>query len=176
MVEFEIEIENALLAREITFFVEQITPSLTEKYGSGRVVLTQQDKKTPEAVVLKKPIQFEFVLNEIEEILLKRSLKEGEQFKIGRGIIVDRYKRILKTSGMEIELTEKEVSLLDMMAHSEESVSREHLLSQIWGYQKGIDTHTLETHIYRLRQKLEEKLGYDLIVTKENGYSIESSK
>ena len=77
---------------------------------------------------------------------------------------------------MEIELTEKEVSLLDMMAHSEESVSREHLLSQIWGYQKGIDTHTLETHIYRLRQKLEEKLGYDLIVTKENGYSIESSK
>ena len=91
MVEFEIEIENALLAREITFFVEQITPSLTEKYGSGRVVLTQQDKKTPEAVVLKKPIQFEFVLNEIEEILLKRSLKEGEQFKIGRVIAISAF-------------------------------------------------------------------------------------
>ena len=62
------------------------------------------------------------------------------------------------------------LKLLNKMAPN--SVAREDMLSEIWGFQKGLTTHTLETHIYRLRQKLARLTDKPIIVTAHDGYRL----
>jgi len=87
---------------------------------------------------------------------------------------------VAKESGEAVRLTEKETALLDYLAQSEQPVSREELLASIWGYDARIDTHTLETHIYRLRRKLGANGGTeggpnggaDFLINTEGGYAL----
>jgi DNA-binding response OmpR family regulator len=76
---------------------------------------------------------------------------------------------ILVESGQVIRLTEKEVALLDYLVQAEAPVSRDELLAAIWGYARDIDTHTLETHIYQLRRKLDPDEKGLIILRNEQG-------
>jgi DNA-binding response OmpR family regulator len=73
-----------------------------------------------------------------------------------------------------IRLTEKEVAMLDLLWHAAGSVvPRDALLAQVWGYQAGISTHTLETHVYRLRRKIErDPARAELLITELGGYRL----
>lgn len=72
-----------------------------------------------------------------------------------------------------IRLTEKEAALLDYLAQSDKAVGREELLAAIWGHDGRIDTHTLETHIYQLRRKLDpEGNGINLLVNENGAYRL----
>lgn len=79
-----------------------------------------------------------------------------------------------KNSGEDIILTEKERNiLLYIYEHKDGAVSRQDLLDNVWGYGANIETHTLETHIYRLRQKIEADPSQpQFLVTNEEGYSL----
>jgi len=72
-------------------------------------------------------------------------------------------------SGVTIRLTEKETSLLEYLGRSETPIAREELLAMIWGYDGRIDTHTLETHIYRLRRKLDPAGEGEALIVAEGG-------
>jgi len=82
-------------------------------------------------------------------------------------------KNIIK-DGVEINLTDKEAEILYYLSKNINiEVSKEIMLKDIWQYQQGIDTHTLETHIYRLRQKIEVNAeNPKILTTKENGYIL----
>ena len=71
-------------------------------------------------------------------------------------------------------IVEKETSILKYLYRAgEKSVSREELLAEVWGYNAGVTTHTLETHVYRLRQKIEpEASGVKLLLTETGGYRL----
>jgi len=73
-----------------------------------------------------------------------------------------------------VRLTEKETAILRYLYRSgEKPVSREVLLQEVWGYNSGVTTHTLETHIYRLRQKIEQDpANAALLVTEAGGYKL----
>ena len=72
-----------------------------------------------------------------------------------------------------LKLTDKEIEILTYLNNAGGKVSRDELLREVWRYNEGVTTHTLETHIYRLRQKLTNALGKaDLLVTEEGGYSL----
>lgn len=74
----------------------------------------------------------------------------------------------------KIPLTEKEIEIILFLRHrAGEVISREDLLAGIWRYNNDITTHTLETHIYRLRKKLETYGIKDFLVTKGSGYSLD---
>lgn len=76
--------------------------------------------------------------------------------------------------GKSIRLTEKETSILVILKQSEVPVSREGLLEKVWAYAEGVQTHTLETHIYRLRQKIEEDPNSPaILLTTDKGYTID---
>lgn len=79
-----------------------------------------------------------------------------------------------ESSGEKVRLTEKETAILKYLyGAAPEVVSRETLLSDVWGYNSGVTTHTLETHVYRLRQKMEQDPGAAvLLVTEPGGYRL----
>ena len=76
----------------------------------------------------------------------------------------------------KVELTEKEVDILQCLINSgQETVDRDTLLKTVWNYSPDVTTHTLETHIYRLRQKLEIDASIPrLIISKDGGFTIGS--
>jgi DNA-binding response OmpR family regulator len=78
------------------------------------------------------------------------------------------------SNGREVRLTEKEAAILDYLYHAGGRVTgRETLLGEVWGYHTGVATHTLETHVYRLRQKIERDPGRaEILVTEPGGYRL----
>ena len=81
---------------------------------------------------------------------------------------------VLQPGGERAKLTEKEAGLLEYLCAADHAVPRDELLASIWGYDSDIDTHTLETHIYRLRRRLMEPApdGEDPFVMERGGYCI----
>ena len=77
-------------------------------------------------------------------------------------------------SGKRIRLTEKEAAILKFLYRAEaKAVDRDTLLHEVWGYSPGLDTHTLETHVYRLRQKIErDPSKAEILVTDAGGYRL----
>ncbi len=107
---------------------------------------------------------------------LEHPISHIDEIKINDNIIfkpVD--KIIVDNNDVEISLTDREVDILIYLAkNSKNSITREQLLKDVWKYQEGVDTHTIETHIYRLRQKIEKILNLqNFIITTDNGYKIE---
>ena len=79
--------------------------------------------------------------------------------------------------GQKVRLTEKETSILKYLFRAgERAVSREDLLNDVWGYNAGVTTHTLETHIYRLRQKIEDNPAEArILLTEPGGYRLDAA-
>nr|TFG52918.1 MAG: response regulator transcription factor [Hyphomicrobiales bacterium] len=81
--------------------------------------------------------------------------------------------KVLMENNKRIRLTEKESNVLKHLLRSGRTVSREALLSDVWGYNPTATTHTLETHIYRLRRKIEKDLSrFQLLLTENSGYRL----
>jgi DNA-binding response OmpR family regulator len=81
---------------------------------------------------------------------------------------------LIDESGGKVRLTEKETAILKYLYRSgERTITRDVLLSEVWGYNSGVTTHTLETHIYRLRQKIERDPSQAaILVTEAGGYKL----
>lgn len=95
-------------------------------------------------------------------------------FMLGGGMFYPAEKKLEREGGDDIALTERETTLLLYLArHAPQPVAREALLRDVWRYQDGIDTHTLETHIYRLRQKIErDSTQPAVLLTAPEGYLL----
>jgi DNA-binding response OmpR family regulator len=122
-----------------------------------------------------KPFQLNVLLARIRAQLRQRGRSKHAVFNIGPYTFHPSAKFLVDNeSTKKIRLTEKETATLEYMSRSANIfVSRDVLLSEIWGYNSGLDTHTLETHIYRLRQKIErDPSNAELLVTEPGGYRL----
>jgi len=82
-------------------------------------------------------------------------------------------KLLTDDSQRRIRLTEKEVGILKYLHRADKVVAREELLAEVWGYNAGVTTHTLETHVYRLRQKIEtDPANARILITEPGGYRL----
>ena len=121
-----------------------------------------------------KPFRFAVLLARIRAQLRQHEQSEDAVFQIDRFTFKPASKLLLDEKGSKIRLTEKETSILKYLYRSgEKVVSREVLLQEVWGYNAGVTTHTLETHIYRLRQKIEkDPSNAEVLVTETGGYKL----
>ena len=122
-----------------------------------------------------KPYRFAVLLARIRAHL--RSVEQSEEavFRIGPYQFRPAQKSLTDAAGKRIRLTDKETAILKYLLRAKgASVGREELLTEVWGYNAGVTTHTLETHIYRLRQKIEPAKGQArLLLTDGGGYRLE---
>lgn len=122
-----------------------------------------------------KPFKFPVLLARIRAQLRQHQETEGAIFNIGPYVFVPSNKMLTdEAENIKIRLTEKETAILKyLLRASGKPVKREQLLDEVWGYNAGVTTHTLETHIYRLRQKIEkDPSSAKIINTETGGYSL----
>ena len=122
-----------------------------------------------------KPFRFAVLLARIRAQLRSHEQSEDAVFHIGPYEFRPAGKILTDPKGKKVRLTEKETSILKYLYRSGgKVVSREELLTEVWGYNAGVTTHTLETHVYRLRQKVEpDPAAPHLLLTELGGYRLE---
>src|SRR5712675_3137097 len=121
-----------------------------------------------------KPFRFAVLLARIRAQLRQHETSEDAVFNIGPNSFRPGPKLLLNSKGNKVRLTEKETAILRYLYRAgQRPVSRETLLQEVWGYNSGVTTHTLETHIYRLRQKVERDAASPaILVTESGGYKL----
>lgn len=123
---------------------------------------------------ITKPFKFAVLLARIRAQLRQHEQSEDAVFTIGPYTFKPAAKLLIDQQGGKVRLTEKETSILKYLYRAgDRIVGRDVLLHEVWGYNAGVTTHTLETHIYRLRQKIEkDPANSELLVTETGGYRL----
>jgi len=121
-----------------------------------------------------KPFKLAVLLARIRAQLRSHEQSEGAVFHLGAYEFRPSAKMLVDAGQKKIRLTEKETNILKYLYRAgEKPVSREELLAEVWGYNAGVTTHTLETHVYRLRQKIEpDPSNAKLLLTEAGGYRL----
>jgi DNA-binding response OmpR family regulator len=121
-----------------------------------------------------KPFRFVVLLARIRSQLRQYEASEDAEFQVGPYTFRPTSKNLVDAHGVKLRLTEKEAAILRFLHRADQQpVPREALLKHVWGYNPNVTTHTLETHIYRLRQKIElNPAEAQLLVTEAGGYKL----
>lgn len=151
-------------------------------FKSPIIMLTGADSDADEVLGLNsgandyitKPIKFAVLLARLRAHLRSHEQNEDAVFKIGPYEFRPSVKMLATEDDKKIRLTEKETSILKFLYRAGgKPVSRDVLLDEVWGYNSGVTTHTLETHVYRLRQKIEpDPSNASIILTESGGYRL----
>ena len=121
-----------------------------------------------------KPFKFPVLLARIRAQLRTHEQSEDAVFQLGPYTFKPAQKMLVDERDKKIRLTEKETNILKYLYRAGDGVvARDVLLHEVWGYNAGVTTHTLETHIYRLRQKIEpDPSNARLLITESGGYRL----
>ena len=124
-------------------------------------------------VLENKPIKIFKLMEKINIEFLKIKFNSQSQVKV-KAYTIDLNSREMLIQNIKLKLTEKEINTITYLSNSNEPVSIEELQKMVWSYQSDIETHTVETHIYRLRKKILNTFNdNEFIISKKNGYQIE---
>ncbi len=146
--------------------------------GADYLVLSKSKRKTfnNQIFLNEFPIKIDKLLETINLNFLKK------RFNLQSDVSIGDYKlnlnsRKINKEGITIDLTEREINLILFLKDSETSVKVEQLQKKVWDYGVDLDTHTVETHIYRLRKKIKEKFNdSNFIISSKSGYSLDEKK
>jgi DNA-binding response OmpR family regulator len=163
---------NALLNKNF------LTESLSRMINLAPVIyLSQDDNDVNDTnfTNLPKPIYFPQLLKAIKKEMRDFVINKNREIEIGPYSFNYLMKRLVTKTGSEIRLTEMETKILNFLYKSNgKLIKRDTLLTEVWGYKSEVMTHTLETHIYRLRKKISFNcLSQTLLVSESGGYRLD---
>ena len=123
-------------------------------------------------VLSNLPINIFMLVEKINIELLKLQFNSQSEVKINK-YIIDLNSREMLANNIKLKLTEKEINTIIYLSKINKPISIAELQEKVWSYQSDIETHTVETHIYRLRKKILNTFNDDeFILSKKNGYQI----
>ena len=140
------------------------------------IVIVSGDKKNffkNQIIIEDYPINIQKFIEIINVQFLKNNFSQQNNLKTGKYYInLNSRKMILEDKS--IKLTEKEMKIINFLNNINGPVSIDKLQSKVWGYKSKLETHTVETHVYRLRKKIEKKFNDNsFILSSKNGYKIQ---
>ena len=152
---------------------EKQCTELQDKLDNHIVVTSQKNHNIPRAFNIEKfPIKIFKFIEKINIKFLKNQYQVKSEIDIGT-YKININSRELKFNKDVLKLTEKEVKIINYLNDSSKSVTINELQLKVWGYNSKLETHTVETHIYRLRKKILKKFkNDDFIISKKDGYKI----
>ena len=124
---------------------------------------------------ITKPFRLGVLLARVRAQLRQHEQSEDATFSIGPYNFRPSAKLLVERTGnRKVRLTEKETAILKYLYRAgDQAVGRDTLLGEVWGYNAGVTTHTLETHVYRLRQKIEKNPAEaEILITESGGYKL----
>ena|SRR5439155_8769711 len=123
---------------------------------------------------VSKPFRLSVLLARLRAHLRQGDLNDNAVLTIGPYTFRPSAKLMTDASGKKkVRLTEKEAAILKFLYRAGRVIGRDTLLGEVWGYNAGVTTHTLETHVYRLRQKIERDPSHaEILVTEPGGYRL----
>ena len=120
----------------------------------------------------KLPIKLSKLVENINIKFLKNKFVHQSKIKI-KNYSIDLNSRDISQNNINLKLTEKEINTIIYLSNKKKPISIQELQTNVWGYQLGMETHTVETHIYRLRKKISKTFNDEnLLLSKKNGYQI----
>ena len=121
---------------------------------------------------LELPVTLNEINSIVENMAAKKKFNKNSSIKIKNYLLNKNEKKLIKDEN-SIVLTEKEIQLLELFLNNKKPISKDYILSSVWNYSANVDTHTVETHIYRLRKKISEKfLDENFILNNKEGYYL----
>ena len=140
-------------------------------------ILIQENGKTIQSkdkysLIIKLPLNLIQFNQDVINICKKFEFKNNSLISI-KDYILDKNERTLKKNNIHLKITEKEINFIENLHVSSKPLSREFILKNIWNYSTDTETHTVETHIYRLRQKIKNQFkDNSFIKNSKKGYSL----
>ena len=118
------------------------------------------------------PIKIIYLIDKINTFLLKQKYSLQSNFNIKK-YKLDLNSRIISNNEKDLKLTEREIEIILFLNNQDKPQKIETLQKEVWGYSANLETHTVETHIYRLRKKINEKFNDEnFLVSLKDGYKI----
>tara|TARA_B100000029_G_scaffold389816_1_gene386284 strand:+ start:2509 stop:3144 length:636 start_codon:yes stop_codon:yes gene_type:complete len=158
-----------------------VDSSCSEKVSSEKInipkilILKQSEKNTSKDkfdITMKLPISINQFNRAVIDLSQRHKFDQNSLIKV-KDYILNKNTRFLKRKESSIKITEKEMHFIESLNNSTKPLTKDYILKNIWGYSSDTDTHTVETHIYRLRQKIKSEFNDENFIkhTKE-GYSF----
>ena len=165
------DIEND---EDIIFIDEKIQSAKEIKDIPTVLFLTEEKSINNADLVIKKPFKLDPMLNALKNNTLLPKVRRKECLTFNEYSLYPVKKEIVSAiTGKTTKLTEKEVDIIKYLYQTAPiTASKEDLLKNVWEYSTDATTHTVETHIYRVRQKVEKNGKNQLIITENNGYRL----
>jgi len=167
------ELEPELNFKIFEVFNEELLNNKIKNLKNYLIITENQIVKNNNQYIFKQqPIKIFKFIEKLNIEFLKKKFNEQSQFNI-KNYIINLNSREMSLKNIKLKLTEKETNIIIYLSKIKKPVSIDELQTNVWGYQSELETHTVETHVYRLRKKI-LKIFDDkkFIISKKNGYQI----
>ena len=167
------EIKDVLKFELINVPEDNLMDLKPEKFDNYLIISKKKIENLNNQIIIREfPIKIDKLLQLININFLKFRFNLQSKINIG-SYILDLNSRIIETNKNKINLTEREIDIIVFLKNSEKPISVSKLQKDVWGHTLKLETHTVETHIYRLRNKIKDKFDDEnFIVSAKNGYLI----
>ena len=167
------ELEDFIVFKVYEASDEKILNETIKKLDNYIILTSKNIKKNSRQIVLDKlPIKFLKLIEKINIEFLKFQYSKKSEFKVGK-YKINLNSRELIDQDKVLKLTEKETKIITYLLKINKPVSINELQSEVWGYHSDLETHTVETHVYRLREKvIKNSQNKNFILSEKKGYKI----
>jgi len=167
------ELEKDIQFKIIETLDEKALKNETKYLNNYLIITKNQIKKFNNQLVLNQlPIKIFRMIEKLNVEFLKHQFIHQSHF-IVNNYVIDINSREMSSKNVKLKLTEKEVNTIIYLSKVNKPISINELQTKVWDYNSDIETHTVETHIYRLRKKISKNfLDDNFIISKNNGYQI----
>jgi len=165
---------DVLLVHELFLKKNNIQQEIFKKGTNLSILLSESKNQNLEFFQdnLFLPTSIDEINKAVENAVARKNFNKNSSIKI-KNYTLDKNERKLSKEKKYILLTEKEIQLLELLLAKKVAINKDKILKEVWGYSKDADTHTVETHVYRLRKKIKKTfLDENFIQNEKEGYSL----